>query len=177
MQNMVTGPAPEKAYKKGRILVLGLGNILLKDEGIGVHAAEKLQEFALTEDVEVIDGGTAGMEVLLSQGGGYKLVVIDAMRGGERPGTIYKARFGPGDIDKLEQIFGCEPKLGLHQAGLIDSLAAAARLNCGPDEIVIIGVEPCEVGWGLTPTEELKNRVEEIVNTVLEEIGHAVYEE
>ena len=78
--------------KSGRVLVLGLGNVLLKDEGVGVHVAGQLQKQVLPCNVEVIDGGTAGLDVLLSQQGLDKLVVIDAMRAGKKPGTIYKTR-------------------------------------------------------------------------------------
>lgn len=77
----------------GRIVVLGLGNMLLKDEGIGVHVAQWLQEKNLPGNVEVIDGGTSSLDILLLQEGPYKLVVVDAMKTGKKPGTIYKARF------------------------------------------------------------------------------------
>ena len=76
----------------GRVLVLGLGNILLRDEGAGVHAAQELQKQSLPGNVEVIDGGTAGLEILLSQQCPYKLLVIDATKAGNEPGTIYKIR-------------------------------------------------------------------------------------
>ncbi len=163
--------------KSGRVLVLGLGNVLLKDEGVGVHVAGQLQKQVLPCNVEVIDGGTAGLDVLLSQQGLDKLVVIDAMRAGKKPGTIYKTRLKAGEEDKLTQIFSEaeQPKISLHQVGLIDALAAAEKLNCAPKEIVIIGVEPKEMDYGLELTEPVKQRLAEIVNMVLEEIKDAVH--
>ena len=163
--------------KSGRVLVLGLGNVLLKDEGVGVHVAGQLQKQVLPCNVEVVDGGTAGLDVLLSRQGLDKLVVIDAMRAGKKPGTIYKARLKGTELDKLTRIFGQdrESKISLHQVGLIDALTCAEKMNCAPKRIVIIGVEAGEVDCGLELTEKVKQRVPEIINTVLEEIKDAVH--
>lgn len=172
--------------EKVRVLVLGLGNILLKDEGVGVHIACRLQKQKLPDNVdstgspqvEVIDGGTAGSDILLSQQCPYKLVVIDAMKAGREAGTIYKARFKAEEKDKLNHIFGedKESKISSHQLGLIEALAAVEKMNCAPKEIVIIGVEPKQVDYGLELTEEVKQKVPAIINTVLEEIKNVVHE-
>ena len=161
-----------------KVLVLGLGNMLLKDEGIGVHVAQQLQKQKLPDNVEVIDGGTAGLDILLRQQGVYKLVVIDAMKAGKRAGTIYKARFKAEDKDKLNRLFreDKESKISSHQLGLIEALAAVEKMNCAPKEIVIIGVEPKQIDYSLELTEEVKQKVPAIINTVLEEIKNAVYE-
>ena len=163
--------------KNSRVLVLGLGNILLKDEGIGVHVAAELQKQGLPANVEVIDGGTAGLDILLLQEGLDKLVVLDAVRFGKEPGTIYKLRLSAGEKDKLARIFGPdnESKISLHQVGLIDALAAAEKLSCAPREIVIIGIEPKEITHGLDLTEQVKQKIPKIVNTVLEEIKDVVH--
>ena len=168
--NLMVSPA-NSCGKGGRILVLGLGNILLKDEGLGVHVAKQLQALALPGNVEVIDGGTAGVDMLLSQKDVDKLVVVDATRAGRKPGTIYKARLKAGEIDKLTRIFGQDKdlKISSHQFGLIDALAAAEKTNCAPREIVIIGVEPKEINYGLELTEQVRQRIPEVVNMVLEE--------
>lgn len=185
----------EKSYDLGRVLVLGLGNILLRDEGVGVHIVRMLQELALGYNVEVMDGGTAGLDVLLLSPGIEKLVVIDAMRADKEAGTIYKARLATEERDKLEQIFRAKTSLfsqtsgtsasccgfsgdfriSLHQMGLIDALAVAERTNCAPKEIVIIGVEPKNIDCGLELTDEVKQRVPEIINTVLKEIEDAIH--
>jgi hydrogenase maturation protease len=175
---LAAGPGTNRSGSR-RILVLGLGNILLKDEGIGVHIAEKLQKQDLPRNVEVIDGGTAGLDILLSQEDLDKLVVIDALKAGGEPGTIYKARFKGKERDELTKVFAGDKdsKVSLHQVGLIDALAAAEELNRAPREIVIIGVEPKEVVRGLELTEQVKQKVTQIINTVLEEIDDAVYED
>jgi hydrogenase maturation protease len=153
-------------------LVLGVGNILLKDEGIGVHLVREMLKLALPANVEIIDGGTAALDVLIARPGLDKLIVIDAVRAGEEPGTIYKARF------KSAEFFGNQeqPKISLHQVDLLEALAIAEKLNCSPQEIVIIGVEPAELNCGLELTEQVKQKIPEIVNAVFEEIEDVIHE-
>jgi hydrogenase maturation protease len=165
----------EKSCSTGRILVLGLGNILLKDEGVGVHIAQMLQELALPHNVEVVDGGTASLDVLLLAPGIEKLVVIDALRAGKEAGTIYKARLKSEERDKLEQIFSSGSRISLHQVGLIDALAIAEKMNCAPKEIAIIGIEPKKIDCGLELTDDVKQKIPEIINTVLKEIEDAIH--
>jgi hydrogenase maturation protease len=163
--------------KIGRVLVLGLGNLLLKDEGVGPHIAAELQKHDLPANVEVIDGGTAGLDILLSQEGLDKLVIVDAIRFGKKAGTIYRLSFRGEEKNKLARLFNPNnsSRISLHQLGLIEALAAAEKLNCLPKEIVIIGVEPKQINHGLELTEHVKQKIPEIVNTVLEEIKDAVH--
>ena len=154
-----------------RILILVLGNMLLKDEGIGVHIAGQLLKQNLPGNVEVIDGGTGSLDILLSRKGLHKLVVIDALKGGKKPGTIYKARFKAEQRNDLKKIFSRaeHSKISLHQVGLLDALMAAEKIDCLPDEIVIIGVEPKEMDCGLELTQPVKERIPEVIKNVLEE--------
>jgi hydrogenase maturation protease len=162
----------------GRIVVLGLGNILLKDEGIGVHVVQRLEKQDLPGNVKVIDGGTSGLDILLLQEGPYKLVVIDAMKAGKEPGTIYRTRLKAHEMDRLTEIFSKNDQaaISLHQVGLIDALLVARKTGCAPDEVTIIGVEPLEIDGGLELTEQVKEKIPEIISTVLEEIKDAVHE-
>jgi len=161
-----------KNEKKGMVLIVGLGNILLKDEGIGVHVAERLAQLVLPDNVEVIDGGTAGLDILLLRKNLAKLVVIDAMKAGGRPGTVYKASFKAAEREKLASIFDQSPqsKISLHQAGLIDALAAAEKIGRAPAETVIIGVEPRQCDCGLELTQNVKKIIPKVIKKVLEEI-------
>lgn len=175
--SLLTGPTGD-CGETGRVLVLGLGNILLKDEGVGVHVAAKLQEMALGPNVEVIDGGTAGLDVLLGQRDLYKLVVIDAMKAGGKSGTIYKAELKADERNKLTQIFGRQQsKISLHQVGLIEALSAAEKMGAAPERIVIIGVEPGEIDCGLELTEPVEQKVPEVVEKVLEVIENDIHRE
>jgi len=161
------------------VLILGLGNILLKDEGVGVHAVKRLQEMHLPENADLIDGGTAGLDVLLSAGDVDKLVVIDALKAGNEAGTIYKARFKANEKKKLTEFFEQEKgsKISLHQVNLLDALTAAEKLNLVFDEIVIIGVEPGEIDCGLQLTRQVERSMPDIIKTVLEEIQDDIHRE
>ena len=143
-------------------LVMGIGNVLLKDEGIGCHVVHALGEADLS-DVEIIDGGTS-LEVLQLCEDADKLIIVDAVRGGGMPGQIY--RFRIGDIT-LEQ----KPLLSLHDMSLIDSLKLM-RLWHNIDGAVIIGIEPKDIGWGLELSPELQQTVPRIIDVVLAELNN-----
>ena len=147
-----------------KTVIVGVGNVLLKDEGIGVHVVRALQEMSLAspeEEVEVVDGGTSPA-ALDSAEGVDKLIIVDAARGGGEPGTIY--RFTP------DQVSG-GPKLltSLHDLTLLDSLRMMESVGNPPRETVIIGVEPAEVDWGLELTPALRGKVPDVVRRVVEE--------
>lgn len=150
--------------KKAKIVVLGMGNVLLKDEGLGVHIAQALKEASPSPDVdlEVLDGGTSPQVFLLLEGAD-KLIVIDAVRGGGQPGAVY--RFAPEDI-ALETGM----HTSVHQIGLLESLRMMDYLGSRPRDTVIIGVEPKEIGWGLELSPELEQKVPQIVELVWKEI-------
>ena len=162
-----------------RLLVLGLGNALLKDEGLGGYIAARLGELDLPSSVEVIDGGTSALDILLLQKGLYKLIIVDAVRAGKEPGTIYKAHWRTDQPGKLKTVCPQEEhsRISLHQVGLLDALALVERIGCAPKEVILIGVEPKEIAPDLGLTEEIKQRVPAIIDTVLQEIKNALYRE
>ena len=147
-----------------RTVIVGVGNVLLKDEGIGVHVVRALQEMSLASpkgEVEVVDGGTSP-DAFDSAEGADKLIIVDAACGGGEPGTIY--RFAPDDVSG-------EPKFlaSLHDLGLLDSLRMMEAVGDPPRDTVIIGVEPAEVDWGLELTPVLRGKLPDVVRRVVEE--------
>ena len=159
-----------------QVLVLGVGNILLSDEGIGVRVVEELQKLSLPENIELFDGGTSSLDILLAEAKLKKLIVVDALRTTREPGTIYKGSFTAEQLDQLEEVFDKASKFSLHQIGLIDALIAARTLGCAPEETVIIGIEPLEISCGLEISDKLKAQLPKIINIVLKEIENAVHE-
>lgn len=153
--------------KKGKkVVILGLGNILFKDEGIGVHIVKELEKKALADDIELIDGGTASLGVLTSLRNIDKVVIIDALKLGKEPGTVY--RIDKQNIEsRLETV-----NLSLHQISLLEALAIAKKLNTLPKEIVLIGVEPSQIDWGLEVTDTIKERIPKIIKLVSKEMAH-----
>jgi len=141
--------------------VLGIGNALLRDEGIGCHVAHALEEIPLP-DTKIIDGGTCP-DVLQFVEDADKLVIVDAVKGGGTPGQIY--RFHLEDIT-LEQ----KPFLSLHDVGLVDNLMLM-QLWHNISETIIIGVEPKEINWGLELSPELQEKMPQIIDTILSELN------
>lgn len=116
------------------ILVLGVGNVLLSDEGIGVHVARRLQSMQLPPHVEVIDGGTGGYELIGFFSERRKVVIVDCVKADEPPGTIVCAT-----PDQLELQWATS--YSAHQSGLYE-LLRQARLLVPPPEILIVGIVP-----------------------------------
>ncbi|MDK9726515.1 MAG: HyaD/HybD family hydrogenase maturation endopeptidase [Sterolibacteriaceae bacterium MAG5] len=131
-----------------RAVVLGIGNTILTDEGVGVRAVEALQQrYALPENVEPVDGGTAGMELIEALSGLDLLVVLDTIVAGKAPGTVISLAG-----DDIPVFF--RKKLSPHQIGLSDVLASLELLGELPKETLVFGVQPVslELGTELTPT-------------------------
>jgi len=143
--------------------VVGVGNLLLRDEGIGVHIAHALQQIDIPHNVKIIDGGTSpDLPHYLKDID--KLIIIDAVKAGGKPGTIY--RFHPHDLNiESERI------ISLHELGLAQSLKMMRLMGNEPKETVIIGIEPKEIDWGTELSAELQQKIPEIINVVLGEIN------
>lgn len=148
-----------------RILVLGVGNLLLTDEGVGIHAIHELEKRDLPIHVDVVDGGTAGLN-LLDLMIGYRLVIIvDAVKAGQEPGTIF--RFSPEDITTNVD---CTP-LSLHQTELANALQLATYLGQPLPPIVIYGVQPETMDWGTDLSSALEATMARLVDAILQEIS------
>jgi hydrogenase maturation protease len=153
-----------KTDARADILVLGIGNILLRDEGIGVHVIRQLLEQGLPGSVEIVDGGTGGVEFVDLVAGRRKLVVVDA-------GDIDGA---PGDILRLgfeELSRRCQEEMSLHEFGLAESLYEAKVLGVLPEEIVVFAVKPKDISPGLEMSDELQSAVTRIIDRVTAEVS------
>lgn len=150
---------------KRRILVLGVGNLLLKDEGVGVHVAQRLQEMDLPPHVEVLDGGTMGLDLLDHIEGREKVVIVDTVKGGHPAGTIY--RLTPEDIENQPK-----SRVSLHDVGVSDLLNLADTLGVERPEVVVIGIEPKDMeSADLELSPEIEAKVPKLIELVFKEIG------
>jgi len=148
-----------------RTVVLGIGNIILSDEGVRVRAAEALQaSFEMPEDVEVIDGGTAGMELLEPLSGVDLLVVLDAVKDGRSPGTVIKL-----SDDEVPVFF--RARLSPHQVSICDVLASLEFIGDRPKDMVLIGVEPDSLELGLEMTPAIAACVPRMVDMAVAELA------
>ena len=146
-----------------QILIVGVGNILLKDEGIGVHAAYALAKLKLPERIRIIDAGTSGLGLIDLMKEASSMILLDAVEMGKKPGTVI--RFSPEEVTVIAD----KVNLSLHEIGLPQLLRLASILGVLP-ELVIIGIQPKEIGWGLGLSADLKKVIPNIVESVLREI-------
>ena len=155
---------PQKPADIRKVTILGVGNLLLKDEGIGIHVLDALKgaPFPSDVDLELIDGGTSP-DVFHLLDGADKSIIIDAVSGGGDPGTVY--RFRADDVAAEDK-----PILSLHQMGLLEGLKMMAQMAGKPADVVIIGVEPKEIGWGLELSSDVEQKIPQILEIVLQEI-------
>lgn len=154
-----------------KIAVVGIGNVLLTDEGVGIFVLNELKErFQFPDVVELIDGGTMGLDLLPFIEGKEKVLFIDAVDFREKPGTT-------GELNNGEIPRYFVSKLSVHQIALPDMLAAGNILGTLPEEMCLIGIQPesMKTGYGLSPLISRKiNTLIEMVITKLAEWGIAV---
>lgn len=146
------------------ILVMGAGNILLRDEGLGVRAVERLAARHGNPGVEFLDAGTQGLELLPRLEGLASLILVDAVRSGHEPGRIVRLE---GDAVPA----ALAVKLSVHQVGLQDLLAAARLSDCLPPRVVLWGMEPEILDWGLDLSPAIAANLEALVQCIQDELA------
>lgn len=145
-------------------LVLGLGNTIMADDGIGPRVIELLQQQGGVPDgVELLDGGTLGLDLLPRLEGVQRLIIVDAVETGQPPGSLVRLS---GD----EVPLALETKLSPHQMGLKDLLAVARLMDQLPSEIILIGVQPAIIEMDTELSPAVKSRLPELVSMVRQEL-------
>jgi len=147
------------------VLVLGLGNPLRGDDGIGPRVVEELTRRGLPEGVTALDGGTAGLDLLQTLEGWERVVVVDAADVGREPGQF--VRFRPDQV-RLAQ---AADRFSLHYAGLSEVLALADALGRTLPEMVIFAVQPAEIGWGEGLSQAVEAALPALADAVFDEIA------
>ncbi|CAK0771136.1 Hydrogenase 2 maturation protease [uncultured Gammaproteobacteria bacterium] len=151
------------------VLVLGLGNILLRDEGLGVRVVEALeQRYRVPSGVTVLDGGTSGMDLLDSIAGTGDLIVVDAIRAGRAPGELVRLTG-----EQVPVFF--RQRLSPHQLGLSDLLATLALQDQSPASVTILGCEPLDLALGLELSPTVAARIDDLVAAVVAEVASLGY--
>jgi len=144
-----------------KILIVGIGNILCRDEGVGVHVIQEMEDMELPGHIELLDIGTSSPDLSSHLEGVSKIIVIDALKSGGPPGTIYRCT--PKDLLANEE----EP-ISLREIGLMETLDMARKMGREIDA-VIIGVEPKVLDWGVELSAEVKKQVPAIIEAVFKE--------
>ena len=148
-----------------RILVLGVGNLLMGDDGVGIHAVRELVKRTLPPGVDVVDGGTAGLDLLRLMEGYAKVLIIDAVDAGQEPGALL--RFTPEDITTQTVDFA----VSLHQTEVLKVLELATCVGQSLPPTVVYGVQQKEMGWSTELSPAVQARLNSVVEAVLEEVS------
>jgi hydrogenase maturation protease len=148
-----------------KTLVLGVGNLLLSDDGLGVHAIRRLESRKdIPPDTQLIDGGTCGLELLQYFEGIDRLIIIDAVRNHAQPGTIH--------ILTGNQIPAyLSMKISPHEVALPELLFAAQIRDLSPSQILVYGIEPASLELGMELTGEVNNHLDALVDQVVQNLG------
>ena len=150
------------------ITLLGVGNILLSDEGLGVHIVNQFKEdYVCNPPVNVIDGGTMGMELLSYMRGMKKLILVDAINGGEVAGTVYEFPH-----EEMNTYF--TDRISVHEVGMQDILRIRALQEDPLEDATVVGIEPSSLELGLEMTPVVASsipKVIEIIRRILTEWG------
>jgi hydrogenase maturation protease len=150
-------------------IVVGLGNPLMADEGIGTVLVDALAKLAQdgkfpSEDVEYYDGGCGGMYLLHTIADRKKAILIDCCQMGADPGTI--RRFTPEDVTSVKQM----AHLSLHEVDILKVIELAKEIGQCPDEIVIFGIEPVSIEPQMHLNEPLEARLDEYISLIRDEL-------
>lgn len=143
------------------IAVFGIGNILLSDDGVGVHAVQKLKdEYEFPDNVELIDGGTKGLDLLPILENRDKVLFIDAANFKKEPGAIDTV-----EGDKIPAFLS--QKLSVHQIGLPDMLFSARLMDITPPEMCLIGIQPESMETSAELSETVSKKMDALLDAVL----------
>ncbi len=146
-----------------KIVVIGIGNLLLMDEGIGVHTINELEKHDLPGSIEILDGGTGGFKLIDLFHGAARVIFIDAVETGKPPGTV--TIFCAEDVRSIYK----KEKYSLHDTDLMEVIKMTEMLDT-PPRIEIIGIQPMTIDYGTTLSKELTGSMPEIINRVLKRL-------
>jgi hydrogenase maturation protease len=144
-------------------VVIGVGNTILSDDGVGVHAARLLDDDPrVPKGVKILDGGTIGLELVPYLCDASRILFLDAINAGGAPGTF--ARMTASDL--LEMRGGWSA----HQLGVADLIKALLLVATFPQEIVVLGVQPGNTDWGTTLSAKVEAALALLVDTAVEQL-------
>ncbi|HEB30821.1 hypothetical protein LCGC14_2911480 [marine sediment metagenome] len=147
-----------------KIAVVGIGNILLGDEGIGVVLVNLLKKNKYTEKIDFIDAGTSFFNVVSGLRNYDKIIIIDTVFSGKAPGTVYRC-----EINDIEET-GISGVLSLHDLGVMQSIKLEKLVGGFPEDIVFFGIEPKSIDLSMELSDEVHEKVEQIIDKIVNEL-------
>ena len=147
------------------VAVLGLGNLMLTDDGVGIHAIRMLSvDSRLPRSVQTIEGGTLGLDLLHSLQGVTHLLAVDAVDTGAAPGTL--SRFVDAELNDLPIA------KSVHLLGFSDLLGSLRLLDDAPLEVVLLGTQPESTDWGVTLSPVVDAALPDLVDAALDQLSY-----
>ncbi len=151
---------------QGPVRIVGIGNPIMRDDGVGPRVVEMLLQVGLPPEVDAVDGGTGGLDLLDLLEGAVRVIFIDAVDFGGESGQIQV--FTPDAVRRLN----LGPIASLHSIGLLDALELGGALGMALPDVKIVGVQPCEIAPGLGLSSALQSKLPEVIKTVLGLLPH-----
>jgi hydrogenase maturation protease len=148
---------------KHGIAVLGIGNPLCSDDGIGIRIIHEMYNSGMYTTIDLIDGGTSPDLLSLLEEKVERLIIVDALKGGKKPGSIYRLVITDENIAE-------ESPVSLHGPGVLDSLKMMKRLDLHRPEVIIVGIEPIDTSHGLKLSPLLEALIPDIIDAIEKEI-------
>jgi hydrogenase maturation protease len=148
---------------KREIAVLGIGNPLCSDDGIGIRIIQEMRNNGMDKTIDLIDGGTSPDLISLLDEKVNRLIIVDALKGGKKPGSIYRLVITDENIAE-------ESPVSLHGLGVLDSLKMMKQLDLHRPEVIILGIEPVDTSHGLKLSPLLEGLIPDIIYAIEEEI-------
>jgi len=162
--------ARERAGKPIGVLVLGLGNVLLGDDGLGAAALARIERgYRLPPGVRLEDGGTLGLSLLGLLAESDRVILVDAVRTGSAPGTLVR-------IDGEDVMDAVRERLSPHQIGVADLLDAARLIDCYPTTVTLLGLAPETIDLSVTRSNAVDANLDQLVEAVVREVQSLGYE-
>lgn len=153
-----------------KTLILGVGNYLLSDDGVSVHAIERMLTLhQLPAEIQVVDGGTCGLDLLQYLEGISRLIIVDAVNNRAEPGTLIRLTG-----DQVPAYLSL--KISPHDIGLPDLLATAKLRDLYPQQVVVLGIQPESLAVGVELTPAVAAHLDELVQAVIEEAMEKIVE-
>ena len=146
-------------------VVIGLGNVVLSDDGVGVHAVRRLRERGRPADgIELIEGGTAGLLLLPHLADAQRAIIIDAIDTGAQPGTLVR-------LEGEDWATFCDARFTVHDVGLRDLLGAAVLTGAQPPQLVLHGVQPATTAIGTELSAPVAGALEQLLSAVAADVA------
>jgi len=150
-------------FSSSDTVVVGVGNSILSDDGVGVHAARLLEnDPRVPASVTILDGGTIGLELLPYVSEARRVLFLDAMNSGSAPGTLARMTG--------KELLGAAGGRSAHQMGVADLIAALCLVSNIPQEIVVLGVQPAYTDWGTTLSPSVEAALAGLVEAALTQL-------